>query len=644
MDEVHNITSEDGARWESVMHTLDCPFIGLSASIGNPEVFGRWAQALTHRKGQTLVSIPAEGDSPILRYNDLKLWGWCNDGGWRFSPLSIGHVVDVDELVRTGELPPRLSLLPEDCFGLFQGLVQALSSHEHLCGVLQSELEASSANPLLAWLLPSDSESPRPDETVFSTKAVNDLKEVVLRLIRLAARQDPDIVRAVLNATRDGSTATMKSLWRDRLVQTTVDCVTSLKWSRDSPLEPGFPAIVFRLDTDECEKMADEIVKHLETSQARSECIKVVKASNLGEREETRIAADMLRNAGALEANVSPWIWDAKVYPASIEPLGTVEEVLRHRLDLGDAAREEVLDRVKCDLCKKGSDKKLIPKDDEKAKVRAAVRELASAGVLDGRDRSWAWAQKVYDPCHVPVGTVQEVLCRHFNASQGQDGADLEDGHDSRVDPAFSLTQKEISFKEYLDACGIVLREKKGTDKTSPLKAGQSAGQTVKSALQDAQRDAKDKSQGERDAERAGRLADGEYKERPKKWSCHKHRSVGFVSTCDDCEEQAMKQCEKGVGFGDSAGQVDADKETEKAEPLWRWIRRGVAVHHASMPARYRRGVEQLLQEGRLGAVISTETLAQGINVPCRTVVVAGSTSLSPQMCHQLMGRAGRRG
>ncbi|GAA5927004.1 uncharacterized protein JCM15063_000429 [Sporobolomyces koalae] len=74
-------------------------------------------------------------------------------------------------------------------------------------------------------------------------------------------------------------------------------------------------------------------------------------------------------------------------------------------------------------------------------------------------------------------------------------------------------------------------------------------------------------------------------------------------------------------------------------------LRRGVGIHHAGMPRRYRVLVENLYRRGVLRVVISTQTLALGINAPARTCVFAGdSLELNPLNFRQCAGRAGRRG
>lgn len=74
-------------------------------------------------------------------------------------------------------------------------------------------------------------------------------------------------------------------------------------------------------------------------------------------------------------------------------------------------------------------------------------------------------------------------------------------------------------------------------------------------------------------------------------------------------------------------------------------LKRGIGIHHAGMNRKYRQVVEMLFRKGYLTVVISTGTLALGLNMPCKTVVFYGdSVFLSALNYHQAAGRAGRRG
>jgi len=81
-------------------------------------------------------------------------------------------------------------------------------------------------------------------------------------------------------------------------------------------------------------------------------------------------------------------------------------------------------------------------------------------------------------------------------------------------------------------------------------------------------------------------------------------------------------------------------------------LTRGFAAHHAGMLPTFREIVEELFTAGRIRAVFATETLALGINMPARSVVLErlvkfnGEThaDITPAEYTQLTGRAGRRG
>jgi ATP-dependent RNA helicase HelY len=81
-------------------------------------------------------------------------------------------------------------------------------------------------------------------------------------------------------------------------------------------------------------------------------------------------------------------------------------------------------------------------------------------------------------------------------------------------------------------------------------------------------------------------------------------------------------------------------------------LRRGIAAHHAGMLPTFKEIVEELFTAGLIRAVFATETLALGVNMPARTVVIErldkwngeNHADLTAGEYTQLTGRAGRRG
>ena len=81
-------------------------------------------------------------------------------------------------------------------------------------------------------------------------------------------------------------------------------------------------------------------------------------------------------------------------------------------------------------------------------------------------------------------------------------------------------------------------------------------------------------------------------------------------------------------------------------------LERGIAAHHSGLLPSFKSAVEDLFQRGLVKAVFATETLALGINMPAKTVVLEklvkyngeAHVPVTPGEYTQLTGRAGRRG
>jgi ATP-dependent RNA helicase HelY len=87
----------------------------------------------------------------------------------------------------------------------------------------------------------------------------------------------------------------------------------------------------------------------------------------------------------------------------------------------------------------------------------------------------------------------------------------------------------------------------------------------------------------------------------------------------------------------------------------WEWresLMAGLAAHHAGLVPAFKETVEECFVRGLVKAVFATETLALGINMPARTVVLErlvkwngeAHVDVTPGEYTQLTGRAGRRG
>lgn len=141
---------------------------------------------------------------------------------------------------------------------------------------------------------------------------------------------------------------------------------------------------------------------------------------------------------------------------------------------------------------------------------------------------------------------------------------------------------------------------------------------------------------------------------------------IWFIFSRAGCDE-AVEQCRRaGLRYttaeeGDLLADILFDATAEINDDDWHTLalddwqqafERGIASHHAGLIPAVKEAVEKAFAAGLLHVVFATETLALGVNLPARTVVLErllkyngeGHELLTPIEFTQLTGRAGRRG
>jgi ATP-dependent RNA helicase HelY len=142
--------------------------------------------------------------------------------------------------------------------------------------------------------------------------------------------------------------------------------------------------------------------------------------------------------------------------------------------------------------------------------------------------------------------------------------------------------------------------------------------------------------------------------------------AIYFIFSRNGCDEAARSMVATGVRLTTGAERdrireivdehvgslEDRDLAVLGYGPFLAGLEGGVAAHHAGMVPPFKEAVEHCFVEGLVKLVFATETLAVGINMPARTVVIEKLSKftgdhhefLTPGDYTQLTGRAGRRG
>jgi len=128
-------------------------------------------------------------------------------------------------------------------------------------------------------------------------------------------------------------------------------------------------------------------------------------------------------------------------------------------------------------------------------------------------------------------------------------------------------------------------------------------------------------------------------------------RAVDYAKKMASIVAKNLSKMEKRTLTTLSGKITEAGEKTRISDLLAELVRNGVAFHHAGLTAAHRRIVEDAFREGRLKVISATPTLAAGVNLPARTVIIGsyeryepgyGRYPISVLEYKQMAGRAGR--
>ncbi|AUV81304.1 DEAD/DEAH box helicase [Salinigranum rubrum] len=126
---------------------------------------------------------------------------------------------------------------------------------------------------------------------------------------------------------------------------------------------------------------------------------------------------------------------------------------------------------------------------------------------------------------------------------------------------------------------------------------------------------------------------------------------LAFVRSRREAEALATRLSGEGIGTTDAlAEEIREAGQADTGRRLAECVEGGVAFHHAGLRAEHRALVENAFRGRELKCICATPTLAAGVNVPARRVVIrdqkrytgSGMEWLPVLEVHQMCGRAGR--
>jgi len=131
-----------------------------------------------------------------------------------------------------------------------------------------------------------------------------------------------------------------------------------------------------------------------------------------------------------------------------------------------------------------------------------------------------------------------------------------------------------------------------------------------------------------------------------------RRRAVSLATKASELTQRFLSEAEKKAASEAARRILSTGEETSLSRLLAEIVAKGCAFHHAGLDTDHRRIVEEYYKARAIKLLASTPTLAAGVNIPARRVVVAdltrfdaesgGNSEISVLEYRQMAGRAGR--
>jgi helicase len=129
------------------------------------------------------------------------------------------------------------------------------------------------------------------------------------------------------------------------------------------------------------------------------------------------------------------------------------------------------------------------------------------------------------------------------------------------------------------------------------------------------------------------------------------HMNKAVPKTGSKLVKQSLEEVNRKVLEKEAKKIAEAGEKTQLSDELEEMVRCGVAYHHAGLSGAHRKIIEDAFKERKIKVLTATPTLAWGVNLPARTVIIQdyrrfeagyGNYPISVLDYKQMAGRAGR--